>query len=149
MVMAISLIAQSAFAAGAAADAPAGAAAGELHSAAQSAPVASSVQADRYGPSGAVVQKEEGARTGRGMEVVWVGGLNILVPAGMRVRKEGSQIIFEDIGEYLGRRLQSIEDRIRDLEDARQEMERKLLAIEHTVTDTRPLVSMDAEAQER
>ncbi len=103
------------------------------------------MQADRYGPSGVIVPKEQAPRTGEGMEVVRLDGLNILVPRGMRVRKEGSQIIFEDIGEYLGRRLQSIENRLLDLEGARADLERAIRAIEKMVTETRPLVSPDTE----
>jgi hypothetical protein len=104
--------------------------------------------ADLYAPSGSPASKEAGALPGPGMEVVPVGGLNILVPKGMHIRKEGSQIIFEDIGEYLGRRLQALEDRVRGLEETQRDMERKIQGIEKILTETRPLQSKEQSASD-
>lgn len=68
-----------------------------------------------------------------------MGGLNILVPKGMRVRKEGSQIVFEDIGEYLGRRLQFLEDRVDALEKAQQDRALELQRMERTIMESGPV----------
>lgn len=98
---------------------------------------------DLYAPSGSLAPQESGAIPGPGMEVVPVGGLNIIGPKGMRIRKEGSQIIFEDIGEYLGRRLQGLEDKVRVLEEAQRDMDLKIHNIEKKMAETTLLQSSE------
>ena len=62
-----------------------------------------------------------------GMEVKNVGGINVIVPQGTRVHKEGSQIVYEDLGEYLGRRFYELTERLETLR-GEQEKQSALLS---------------------
>lgn len=70
--------------------------------------------------------KERG-RLGPGMELVSVDGVKIAVPRGARVYKEGSQVLFEDTGEYMARRFDEIQKQIdhltREVSFLKQELE--------------------------
>ncbi|MCG8432056.1 MAG: hypothetical protein MJA29_12905 [Candidatus Omnitrophica bacterium] len=64
---------------------------------------------------------------GPGMEVKNVGGVNVIVPRGARVHKEGSKIVFEDMGEYIGRVVDELQSRLERIE---QEMDAQREEIE-------------------
>lgn len=73
------------------------------------------------------VTGENDTMVGPGMEVRDVGGVRVIVPQGAKVYREGSQVIFEDTGEYLARRFAMLEDEIAYL---KEDLLRKERAIE-------------------
>ncbi len=90
-------------------------------------------------PSG-VQLKDNPDHLGVGMERVSVGGVNIAVPKGMRVSKEGSQVTFEDIGEYFARRFEELERHIAALEAEQDELKQTVQELKEkksAVRDTR------------
>lgn len=76
-------------------------------------------------PSGAVLQGNDSV-AGPGMEIKDVGGARVIVPKGAKVYKEGSRIIFEDIGEYLARRFETLEAEITLLRARLQQNEQQI-----------------------
>ena len=62
-----------------------------------------------YAPTASPAKNDDTQPLSPGMEVKNVGGINVIVPQGTRVHKEGSQIVYEDLGEYLGRRFHELE----------------------------------------
>jgi len=62
-----------------------------------------------------------------GMEIVSAGdGHEMMVPEGTKIRKEGSVLIVENIGEYVARRLRNIQEQIMKM----AELEERILKIE-------------------
>ncbi len=70
-------------------------------------------------PAGKAVSKTN-LNLGEGMEVVEMGGTNVLVPKGARVSKEHGMIVYEDTGEFLARRFFELEARLEALEKEQQ-----------------------------
>jgi hypothetical protein len=76
-------------------------------------------------------------KVGPGMEITKVKGANIIAPKDTRVYKQGSQIIYEDIGEYLGRRFDELEKRIQAIENEQSKMKEELKKIKQEL-ENRP-----------
>jgi len=70
---------------------------------------------DILGPDGTKINKAK-FELGPGMEIIKVGEINIVAPKGTRVHKVGSHVIFEDIGEYLGRKFDELDKRLEKIE---------------------------------
>jgi hypothetical protein len=68
-------------------------------------------------------------KVGPGMEIIKIKGANIIVPKDTRVYRQGSQIIYEDIGEYLGRRFEELEKRIQAIENGQSKIKEELKKI--------------------
>jgi hypothetical protein len=72
-------------------------------------------------------------KIGKGMEIVSMEGLNIVVPKGAKVTKEGNKIFFEDTGEYLARRFDEMEKRFRDIEAKQEEIKKEIKEMKKSV----------------
>lgn len=90
-------------------------------------------------PSGSMRQANDSA-VGPGMEIKDVGGIRVIVPKGARVYKDGSHVVFEDIGEYLARRFEVMETEIAALQENlhRHEQEIARLKEELRAPDRQP-----------
>lgn len=55
-----------------------------------------------------------------GMEIVKVGDAEVVVPKGSTVTKQDGMVVIEDISQYVGRRFESVDGRLGDL-DTEQE----------------------------
>jgi hypothetical protein len=62
-----------------------------------------------------------------GMEEINIGRVKMIVPKGMKTRKHGSHVTLEDPNEYLARRLQEMNDRIKKIEEAVARVEKAAL----------------------
>lgn len=93
-----------------------------------------SFQAITYEGKSTKAQKE---KIGPGMEVIQIGEVNIIAPKGTRVKKEGSQVVFEDLGEYLGRRFDEVERRFARIEVQQEELKKELEEIKKTLAEMR------------
>jgi hypothetical protein len=61
-----------------------------------------------------------------GMEAVRIKGINLLVPKGTKIDLNGAGVlIIEDISQYMGRKFEEIESRLKKAEDISQDMGRK------------------------
>ena len=76
-----------------------------------------------------------GYKLGSGLEVIKVGGLNILAPKGSKIRRRGSLIILEDPAEYLSRKFDDIDKRFSVLENNQHEMTLQLQRIEQILEE--------------
>lgn len=76
-------------------------------------------------------------KLGPGMEVIKFGEVNIVAPKGTRVQKEGSQIVYEDIGEYIGRRFYEIEKHLEQIEVKQEGLEIEIGQLKETLEDIR------------
>jgi hypothetical protein len=85
-------------------------------------------------PEGTKVDKKN-FRLGPGMEITTLGEINIVAPRGTKVRKEGSQIIFEDSGEYLGRKFDEMESRFAKIEARQEELKDMLERLDKAVEE--------------
>ena len=72
-------------------------------------------------------EKTKKNKIGQGMEIISMEGLNIVVPKGAKVTKEGNKIFFEDTGEYLARRFDEMEKRFAEIETKQEEIKKKSL----------------------
>lgn len=61
-----------------------------------------------------------------GMELIQAGTVRILVPKGARVKREGSLIIVEDLGEYVGRKFLEMEERFAKFEEKEEERRKEI-----------------------
>lgn len=61
-----------------------------------------------------------------GMELIQAGTVRILVPKGARVKREGSLIIVEDLGEYVGRKFLEMEERFAKFEEKEEELRKEI-----------------------
>jgi len=78
-----------------------------------------------------------GDNVGPGMEVIKIDQVNIIAPKGTRVRKEGSQVVFEDLGEYLGRKFDEIEQRFSQIEASQEELKKQMEEIRQGINELR------------
>jgi flagellar capping protein FliD len=76
-------------------------------------------------PLGKKVEQDK-IRVGAGMELTQFGGLNIIAPKGTKIYKEGSQILYEDLGEFLGRKFDEIDNRLGQIEKKQEELKSQL-----------------------
>jgi hypothetical protein len=67
-----------------------------------------------------VVSQSKDTEVPPGMEIIQIGKVNVLVPKGIKVRKEGGLVILENIRDYVARRLLDMEERLAEIK-ARQE----------------------------
>ena len=61
-----------------------------------------------------------------GMQIVEIGGANVLVPEGTKVRKKGGLIILESTSEYAARKISDIEEQIGQLEKEDKRLEKEI-----------------------
>lgn len=73
-------------------------------------------------------------KIGPGMEIIQLDEVNIVAPKGTRVRKQGSQILFEDSGEYLGRKFDEIDKRFADVESRLQDLGNETRSLRKALT---------------
>ena len=61
-----------------------------------------------------------------GMEIIKVGGFNVLAPKGAKMRKVGSLLIVESTAEYTARKILDLEERLAEAEKKEKELEREV-----------------------
>ena len=85
-----------------------------------------------------------------GMEIIKIGGANVLVPEGTRARKKGGLIILESTSEYTGRKVLEIEKRIDRLEAQNKELQENITILKSLLAKMgkKDLVSPDNEKSE-
>jgi len=64
----------------------------------------------------------ENTSSSPGMEVIEAKGVNIMVPKGTRIRREGGLLIIEDISAYSARKFVELEGRLNNLEIQQNEL---------------------------
>ena len=62
------------------------------------------------------IEVRTGLQLKPGMEIVKVGDAEVAVPKGATVTKQDGMIVIEDIAQYVGRRFESVEDRLNKLD---------------------------------
>jgi hypothetical protein len=72
---------------------------------------------------------------GPGLEVIQVGNVNVVVPKDSKVRKEGAQIVVEDISAYVGRKFVDMDKRFQDIEDRQVQMQQGLDQLQASVNN--------------
>ena len=60
-----------------------------------------------------------------GMEAVSVGEHNLIIPKGAKLDFIGAQLIVEDIGQYMSRRFEEIDMRLKKIEQKLEELDKK------------------------
>lgn len=65
-------------------------------------------------------------KVGPGMGVIKYGGLNIVAPEDIQVRKEGGRVVAEDRGAYIGRKFDEIAKRLNNIELKQDELKKEL-----------------------
>lgn len=73
-------------------------------------------------------------RVGPGMEVIEIGETKVVVPKGTKVHKTGSLITFEDTGEYMSRRFEELDTRLKQIEAQQEELRKELQEL-HKMVD--------------
>jgi hypothetical protein len=67
-----------------------------------------------------------GAASGnQGMQAIKVGGMDLMVPEGMRVYKMGGSVITEGLDSYMARRFSELEARLDKMDEALDELKKK------------------------
>lgn len=95
-----------------------------------------------YAPTAAKVGTDA-QRLRPGMEIISVDGLRILAPKGLRVRKEGSHIQYEDTGEYLARRFDEHDQAIAAVQSQVNELTQELREATSVLNAQRSKKGMD------
>lgn len=75
-----------------------------------------------------------------GMEVRKIGGINMMVPEGSRVYKQGATLILEDDGGYAARRLKDMNDRFFKMEEKQKYLEERYKKLEEEIKELRKAV---------
>ncbi len=70
-----------------------------------------------------------------GMELISIRGVNVVAPKGTKVVDKGSWIKVEDVGEFLGRRFDEIEDHLENSEKQQDELRQELTKIKNTLDE--------------
>jgi hypothetical protein len=81
--------------------------------------------------------KEPDFELGPGMEVVKIGRANIIVPKGTKVENKGSWIKVEDLGDYLGRSFDAMDNRLKKLEATQEEIVKSLEKLSSSIEELR------------
>jgi hypothetical protein len=79
--------------------------------------------------------REKNFKLGAGMEVINIGGVNIVAPKGTKVEDKGSWIKVEDLGEFLGRRFYETENRLEQIEKQQELITKELKQIKKTLDE--------------
>lgn len=92
-------------------------------------------------------QEKENKGLAPGMEVIKIGGANVLVPEGTKVTKKGGLIILESTSEYTGRKVLEIEERIERLESKDNELQEEITKLSALFEDInkKDFISQDEE----
>lgn len=61
-----------------------------------------------------------------GMEIMKIGGINMLVPQGTQFYMQGSQLKMEEASEYSARRFQDMDKRLQRIEEKQSKMEEEI-----------------------
>ena len=75
------------------------------------------------------------AQLSPGMESVKVGDVNLVVPKGAKVHKEGSLLVVEDMGTYSARKFVEIEGKLKHMEEEQGELKAQIEGLAKTVRD--------------
>jgi len=69
-----------------------------------------------------------------GMELRKIGGINMVVPKGTQIYKEGSLIRMEEDGDYTARRLEEVDSRFNKLEGRQKKLEEDIQELRKLLT---------------
>lgn len=83
------------------------------------------------------VKKEPVIDIPPGMELRKVGNINIVVPEGTQIRKNGSNLIMEGPDEYVARNVREIKGRLAEIETRQLEHEKKLDGLKQAISEVR------------
>lgn len=72
-----------------------------------------------------------------GMELRKIGGINMIVPEGAKIYKQGAMLIMEDDGDYSARRFKDMNNRFFRLEERTKVLEEKNKKLEDEVKELR------------
>ncbi len=67
-----------------------------------------------------------------GMELIKVGGTDVLVPRGTKVTQRGSQLILEPPEQYLARKIQDLEEEISRLKSEQAQMKKEIESLKQS-----------------
>ncbi len=73
-----------------------------------------------------MVNPDNAAELQPGMELMKIGGINMVVPKGTQFYKEGAQVKMEEAGEYSARRFKEMDDRLQKIEAKQRKMETEI-----------------------
>ena len=71
-----------------------------------------------------MAQEDEQISIPPGMEIIQSGTVKLIIPQGSKVNRDGSLIIVEDIGAYVGRRFLDVENSLTELRTNEQRLEK-------------------------
>jgi len=69
-----------------------------------------------------------------GMEKTQVGGVEMLVPKGLKFYKKGDLITLETMNEYVARKISEMDERLTEIETKEEELNKKIERIDETLT---------------
>ncbi len=69
---------------------------------------------------------EAGTKVPPGMEIIQVGGTQVLVPEGIEVTRKDGLIVLENVSEYVARQLVDMKKRVEYLEEKQKALEEKI-----------------------
>lgn len=72
-----------------------------------------------------------------GMEMRKVGNINMIVPEGTQIRKNGSNLIMEGPDEYVARNVREIKGRLTEIETRQLAQEEKLDGLKQAISEAR------------
>ncbi len=78
-----------------------------------------------------------------GMELRKIGGINMIVPEGAKVYKQGAMLIMEEDGDYSARRFKDMNDRFFKLEEKEKLLEERYKKLEEEVKELRKLINKE------
>jgi len=83
------------------------------------------------------VALEEGIQVPPGMELRKIGGINMVVPNGLKVYKDGPVFRMEEDGGYSARRFKETDERFNKLEEAQKKLEEDIAQLRKAIESIR------------
>ena len=84
-----------------------------------------------------------------GMQIIKIGGANVLVPEETKVRKKGGLIILESASEYAARKISNIEERISQLEKEDKKLKKEIEILKLLLEKMNKTELISASSQEK
>jgi hypothetical protein len=84
-----------------------------------------------------------------GMQIIKIGGANVLVPEGTKVRKKGGLIILESASEYAAMKISNIEEQINQLEKEDKKLEKEIEVLKLLMEEANKAELINTPSQEK
>jgi len=80
---------------------------------------------------------ENGVQVPPGMELRRIGGINMIVPQGAKLYKDGPVFRMEDDGGYASRKLKNMDDRFNKLDEQLKKIEEEIVELRKSIENIR------------